>query len=135
MRMPTAATDPREALAWVRRMEIVCGVCSLAAGVVLWNDGWRHWLLIATGLIGLSPWPGARAILRRADRRPGVLVDDPARRRARGRRAVLAQVPAYAVVGLLVGLVTGGGWSAAIVLAGLMGASAALGAWVFLRRQ
>jgi len=133
MRMPTSSTDPREALAWVRRMEILTGLVALAAGVVLWGEGWWHWILIGTGLLGLSPWPGARAILRRAERKPGVLVDDAGRRRARGRRAVLAQVPIYAVVGVVLGLLIGG-VGAAIVIGGLMGASAALGAWVFLRR-
>lgn len=133
MRMPTSSTDPREALRWVRRMEILTGLVALAFGIALWSAGWWHWILIGTGLLGLSPWPGARAILRRADRRPGVLIDDADRRRARGRRAVLVQVPIYVVVGVVVGLITGGA-GAAIVIGGLMGASAGLGAWAFLRR-
>lgn len=82
---PGRDTDPREKLAWVRRMEIVGGIIALSFGIELWSAGWWHWLIIAGGLLGLSPWPGPQQILRRAEHHPEVLSHDPERgyRRAR----------------------------------------------------
>jgi hypothetical protein len=129
---PTSASDPREILRWVRRTEIVSGLAAVVAGIALWNAGWYHWLLIGVGLLTLSPWPGPRAILRRAERKPGVLVTDPERRRTRGRRAVQVLVPVYATVGFVAGYLVDG-LGAAIFMGIAMGLSAALGAWVFVR--
>ena len=130
---PTAATDPRETLRWVRRMELVSGGAAIIAGLALWNDGWWHWVLIGVGLLGFSPWPGARAILRRADRKPGVLVSDPERRRCRGRRVALVQVPLYAISGFVIGYLVDG-LGAAIFMGLALGLTAAFAAWLSLRR-
>jgi 4-hydroxybenzoate polyprenyltransferase len=130
---PNSASEPREILRWVRRVEIVTGLAAVVAGIALWNAGWFHWLLIGVGLLGLSPWPGAQAILRRADRKPGVLVTDPERRRTRGRRAAQIQVPLYAIAGLVIGYLVGG-LGVALFMGVVMGFSAALGAWLVMRR-
>ena len=53
--------------------------------------------------MGLSLWPGARAVLRRAEREPEILVTDPSRRRVRGRRVAVALVPLYSLIGAVVG--------------------------------
>jgi hypothetical protein len=130
---PTSASDPREILRWVRRMEIVTGLAAIVAGIALWNAGWFHWLLIGVGLLGLSPWPGVQVILRRADRKPAVLVTDPERRRTRARRAAQILVPLYAISGFVAGYVLDG-LGAAIFMGVAMGLSAGLGAWLFIRR-
>jgi hypothetical protein len=130
---PTAATEPRDALAWVRRMEIVSGVACIVAGLVLWNDGWWHWLLIALGVLALTPISGAAAVLRRADRKPDTLVSEPERRRARARRTAILLVPTYVLVGAVFGYVADG-WGAAVTIAILMGLGGGLGAWWTARR-
>ena len=114
-------------------MELVTGLGAIGAGVALWGAGWVHWVLIGVGLLGLSPWPGAHAILRRAERKPGVLVSDADRRRDRGRRAAQIQVPIYAIAGFVIGYLVDG-LGAAIFMGAAMGFSAALGAWLFTRR-
>ncbi len=131
---PPAGADPRETLRWVRRYEVISGLAALVLGLVLWNEGWWHWLLIGVGLLGMSPWPGAQAILRKAERKPNVLITDPDRRRARGRRAALVQIPLYLVGGAVLGYQLDG-WPAAIFMGALMGAGAGLGAWRSLRRE
>src|SRR4051794_31249234 len=115
-------------------MEIVTGIAAIAFGLALWNDGWWHWILIGVGLVGVLPWLGARSILKRAEKDPDVLVSDPARRRARGQRAVMVQVPVLVLVGAVIGYATDG-WSGALSIGAVMGASAALGAWLYLRWQ
>ncbi len=130
---PALTADPKDVLCWVRRLEIVVGIVALMLSIVLWGEGWWHWALIAAGVLGLSPWPGARAILRKAERNPGILVGDPARRRARGRRAVMLLVPMYLLLGVGVGYVVDG-WPAAISMGALIGGSGALGGWFYLRR-
>ena len=75
-----------QTLRWVRHMEIASAIAALALGIALWSQGWWHWVLIGVGILGLSPWPGAATILRKAERRPEILVSDPERRRTRGRR-------------------------------------------------
>jgi hypothetical protein len=105
---------------------------AIAFGLVLWNDGWWHWLLIGVGLLGLSPWPGAGAILRRAQTRPDVLIHDPERRRTRARRVSIIQVVVYPLVGAVIGYLIDG-WPAALTMGGLMGVGAGLGAWLFFR--
>jgi hypothetical protein len=130
---PTSASDPREILRWVRRMEIVTGLAAIVAGIALWSAGWFHWVLVGVGLLGLSPWPGPQAILRRAERKPGVLVTDPERRRTRGRRAAQILVPVYATIGFVAGYLVDG-LGAAIFMCVAMGLSATLGAWLFVRQ-
>lgn len=132
LQIPTAETEPREALLWVRRMEIVTGIGSLAFGVALWSRGWWHWILIGTGVLGLSPWPGARAILRRSERKPETLISDPERRRRRKRRALIWLVPAEFVLITGLGYVFGG-LGAAITTAILGGIGLGLGAWLSVR--
>jgi hypothetical protein len=130
---PTSSSEPREILRWVRRMEIVSGLAAIVAGIALWNAGWVHWLLVGVGLLSLSPWPGPQAILRRAERRPGVLVTDPERRRTRGRRAAQILVPVYATIGFGAGYLVDG-LGAALFMGIAVGLSAALGAWLVVRR-
>jgi hypothetical protein len=130
---PTSSADPRAALRWVRHLEIVTGLLVIAAGV-LSDTGWWRWLLIGVGLFSLSPWPGAAAILRRAQRRPEVLITDPERRRARARRVLLVLVPAYVVIGAGVGYLIDG-WLAALATGLLIGVSAGLGGWLVIRRE
>lgn len=130
---PAPGDDPKTTLQWVRRMEIAGGVAAVLLAVLFWGEGWWPWVLIAAGLLGLSPWPGAQAILRKAERKPGVLVTDPERRRARARRTALILAPLQAVIGGVVGYLLDG-WPAAITMAALLGAGGALGAWWVLRR-
>ena len=115
-------------------MEMASGVAALMLGFAFWGDSWWPWLLIAAGVLGLSPWPGAAAILRKAQRSPDILLSDPERRRRRARRTVpfllSIQVLGAAVVGYLVD-----GWPAAIFMAALIGFGGALGAWWFIRRE
>jgi hypothetical protein len=129
---PAPRTDPREILRWVRRMEIVTGALAIAFGVALWNSGWWHWVLIGVGVSGLLPWFGAATILRRAERDPSVLESDPARGRRRGRRVALLMVLFSLLTGAIIGY-TSAGWSGATVVGAIAGASAALGAWLYLR--
>ena len=132
--IPGPETDPRETLRWVRRWEIVSGIGALLLAVPLWDDGWWRWALLASGVAGLSPWPGARMILRRDERDPDVLVWDPDRRRMRARRVALTQVAVNVVVGGLVGYLMDG-WLAAIFIAGFAGAIAAVVGWLLIRRE
>ena len=129
---PPPGGDPRDIIRYVRRVEVVTGIgCIVAAAV--WNDlDWLRWVLVATGVFSLSPWPGAAAILRRAERDPGVLVADPERRRARGRRVVLILAPLETVIGFAVGYVLGG-WTVAVIMGPLIGVGAFAGAWLYLR--
>jgi hypothetical protein len=52
--------DPRRTLLAIRRFEILAGALSVACGLALWGEGGWHWLLIACGLVGLSPYPARR---------------------------------------------------------------------------
>jgi hypothetical protein len=129
---PGVSADPVDTLRWVRHCEIVTGLGAIASGLILWNDGWWHWLLIGVGLLSLSPWPGAAAILRRAERRPDVLIRDPERRRARARRVTRVQLVVVPLVGGVIGYLIDG-WPAALTMGGLMGAGVGLGAWLVFR--
>jgi hypothetical protein len=131
---PPLSADPVETLRWTRRMELASGVLAIVIGVVSWSEGWWHWALIGTGLLGLSPWPGPAAILRRARTNPDVLIRDPERRRARGRRAGAIVAAVEVVVMSTVGYVAFG-WSGAAVFAALSLASGALALWVLMRRD
>ena len=130
---PPSSADPRATLRWVRHLEIATGLLVIAGGALA-GTGWWRWVLIGIGLLGLSPWPGAAAILRRADRKPGVLVTDPERRRARGRRVLRVLVPVYIAIALVVGDLIDG-WPAAITAGLLVGIGAGLGAWLVVRRE
>ena len=123
LRAPGPDADPRETLAWVRRFELITGVANLGLAIFFWDHETVRWVLLGVGLLGLSPWPGAAAVLRKAERNPEILVTDPERRRLRARRIALVQVPLYVVAGGLVGYAIDG-WSFAIVLALVMGACA-----------
>lgn len=133
LRPPPVSAGPRATLRWVRRGEIAGGIASIVAGAALWDSGWVHWLLLGVGLFGLSPWPGAAAILRRAERHPEVLNHDPERGRARVRRTAPVLVSVCALAGAGVGYLVDG-WPAALFMGGLMAASGALGALLALRR-
>jgi hypothetical protein len=124
------ATDPRDALRWVRTMEVVSAAGCFVAAVAFGDPAWLRWVLVALGLVSLSPWPGAAAILRKADKNPGVLISDPERRRARARRTLKIMSVLLVAVMSLVGLVAGG-WGAALVM-GILGALGALGGvWLY----
>jgi hypothetical protein len=132
-RPPSAEADARETLEWVRRMEVVSGIGCIAFGLAYWGDGWWSWALLGVGVVAISRWGGARTILRKAERDPSVLIDDPEQRRVRGRRAVVAMVPLYALFGGVVGYLVEG-WGMAAFMAALVGGAAALGAWWSIRR-
>jgi hypothetical protein len=123
--------DPRRTLLAIRRFELLAGALSLGCGLALWGDGCWHWLLIACGVIALSPYPGLAAILRRARTHPEILNHDRKRGRRRGIRTVTTLVPVYALLAGVAGYVLDG-WPAAIFMAVLIGGSAALGGWLYL---
>lgn len=131
--LPEPEADPKEILRSVRRLEVVSGIAALLLALIPWNEGWWRWVLLGVGVFALSPWPGPAAILRRAERKPEILVTDPDRRRVRGRRIAMALVPLYSLTGAVVGYLVDG-WPAAIFMGTLMGAGAALGAWSYVRR-
>jgi len=58
-------------------LEIVGGIAAILLALTFWGQGWWPWVLLGVGVLGLSPWPGARAILHKAERKPDVLVTDP----------------------------------------------------------
>jgi hypothetical protein len=93
---------------------------------------WARCVLVALGLLSLSPWPGAARILRRAERRPELLIGDPDRRKARGWRAVLILVPLQTVIPFVVGYLIDG-WPAALFVGGIAGISALGGVWFYAR--
>jgi hypothetical protein len=124
--------DPKRTLLAIRRFELLAGALSLACGLALWGDGWWHWLLIACGVVALSRYPGPAAILRRTRTRPEVLNYDRERGRRRGMRTVTILVPVYTLLAGLAGYLLDGS-PAAIFMAVLIGVSAALGGWLFLR--
>lgn len=133
LRPPTREAGPRELLEWARRMEIAAGVALVAGGCLAWNDGWWAWAMIGLGLLSLSGWGGVRTILRKAKRRPEILVTDPERQRTSVRRFAAIQVPLYAVGGAIAGYLVGG-WGTAIFTGSLAGVSGALGGWWAVRR-
>jgi cytochrome c biogenesis protein CcdA len=130
---PPIGAEPEASLRWVRRMEIATGIVAIAFGFALWNEGWWHWLLIGVGVSGLSPWPGAATILRKAETHPEVLVADPERRRERARRTALLTVPVYLVVGVVIGYLLDGA-RGALLIGSITTASGALAAWLLIRR-
>jgi hypothetical protein len=133
VRVPGPDTDPRETLQWVRKWEVRTGVASIALGLVLWNEGWWHWVLIGIGVLGVLPLSGAQAILRKAEKNPDVLISDPARRRARARRVAIIQPPVYAVFVGAAGYVMDG-WPFGIFMAAFGGVCALGASWWILRR-
>lgn len=124
--------DARETLQWVRRVEIGMGVAGLIAAATTWSGQWWSWLLFAVSLLSLSPWPGVGGILRKAETRPEILIEDPERRRERGRRFLRYFVPFYVVTFTVVGyLLFGIGGAVVFLVMGALGAG--LGAWMLAK--
>jgi hypothetical protein len=113
----------------VRRTEIAGGVLGLAAAVVSWSGEWWSWLIVGGSLVSLSPWPGAAAILRRAEKRPEILIADPERRRERSRRLMRYVLPLNALVFTAVGYLVFGVGGAIFFLA-LAAVSGGLSYWL-----
>ena len=134
MRFPGPDTDPRETMEFVRRAEIISGVGCIALGLIFWSEGWWHWALIGIGVFTVLPWGGARTVLRMAEKDPDVLIWDPERRWARGRRAAIVLPPLAILIGGVAGYVMAG-WGSAVVIAVLFGLGAGIGAWLTLRGQ
>ncbi len=125
---PPQGGDPREALQWLRRMEIVMGIFGLIAAALTWSGEWWSWLIVGGSLLSLSPWPGIGAILRKAEKRPEILISDPERRRERGQRFLRWFVPAYVVVFTLIGyLLLGLGGAIFFFVLGVAGPDSACG--------
>src|SRR5215210_7576964 len=86
---PAPGAGPKQHLRWVRRVELHGGIFALGLAGVFWDEVvWRS-PLIAAGVLSLSPWPGPQALLRKAERKPAILLTDPQRRRARAKRVAL----------------------------------------------
>lgn len=130
---PTPGAEPAETLRWVRRIEIVTGLLLIGLGVAFY-DGWWRWGLIAFGVLSLAPWPGAAAILRKADRKPDILISDPQRRRARGRQMLKIMVLVTFAFGVAYGYVIDG-WTVAIITGVLAALCAGVGGRWALRRE
>jgi hypothetical protein len=109
------------------------GALLLVVTLALWNEISFHWVLVGCALLSLSPWPGAAAILRRAERKPDVLITDPERQRASGRRGAVILVTVNTMIGAVIGYVMNG-WSGAAVLAGAMALIGIVTSWWSLRR-
>jgi len=132
--IPSRDGSPTEILCWVRRMEITGGFALLAGAALAWSNDWLSWLLLGAGLLSVSPWPGASAILRKAQTRPEILASDPDRRRRRGRLALKIIAPAQAVIFTVFGYVTNG-WGGAAFFLVLALVSCGLGTWIYLRME
>jgi hypothetical protein len=91
-----------------------------------------NWILVGCALLSFSPWPGAAAILRRAEKNPGVLITDPDRRRERGRHGMRLIVLMNAAIGAVVGYILAG-WEAAATLCGLVTLIGIGASWFTLR--
>jgi cobalamin synthase len=130
---PAPGAGPHDTLRWVRRQELLVGGLSLVITVALWNEISFHWLLVGCALLSLSPWPGAAAILRRAETKPQVPITDPERRRSSGRRGAVILVAFNAVTGAVVGYVVNG-WPVAATLAVVTALIATVTSWWSLRR-
>src|SRR4051794_10008444 len=132
---PPSGASPRETLEWARRFEIVSGLGAIVMGIVLWDEGWWHWVLIAVGVVSLVPWVGVSAVLRKADRDPTLLdrTVDPDLRRQRVRRSVFIMIPTLVLSNLLIGYLLEG-WGAGIFMAILAAIGGGLGARWSLRQ-
>lgn len=131
---PAPGAGPEEHLRWVRRVELHGGIFALGLAAVFWDEVVWRWLLIAAGVLSLSPWPGPQALLRKAERKPTVLLTDPQRRRARAKRVALILPPVYCDIVGGIGYVLDG-WPAAIFMGALTGLGTSLACWWFLRRE
>jgi hypothetical protein len=109
-------------------MEILGGLLAIAGGFAFFSGGWQRWVLVGLGVVGLLPWLGPAAILRRGERDPTVFESDPERGRRRARRFVLAMVPFAALLGAVIGY-AGDGWGGAAFVGAACGASSLLGVW------
>src|SRR3954469_3608692 len=125
---PPAAEGPLARMRWVRRMEICSALMSIIGALALWSMGAWHWVLLGAGVLGLSPWPGPGAIVRRAQTRPEILNYDVERGRRRSRAVLQVLVPLQSIAFGVVGYLTLGVGGAIFML--LMGlAAGALGVW------
>jgi hypothetical protein len=61
LELPSRGDSPIALLRFVRRIEIVTGLLTLATAAVVWSGEWWNWCLAAIGLAGISPWPGVGA--------------------------------------------------------------------------
>jgi hypothetical protein len=113
-------------------MELLSGVGCLALAPLMWGS-WVFWLVLGSALLALLPWVGPAAVLRRAERRPQILIADPERRRRRVRRFMLVAWPLYLVLAAAMGYLTSGVGGAAFA-AVLMGAALAF-AWRVVGRR
>jgi hypothetical protein len=79
---------PIATLHWVRRAEVAAGILAFPIAVAFRDTPWLRWTMLALGLLSLSPWPGAAAIIRRHERtgQPTTTLS-PEQRRTRARRA------------------------------------------------
>lgn len=112
-------TPPRGAsrvatLTWVRRQEILVGCLLLIAAVAL-VDGPLRWVVGGAALLNLSPWPGAAVLVRRARAAPASPPLPAAQQRELAARHGRRVIGASGVIGAVVGLLTGGVVSAAVV--------------------
>lgn len=132
-RLPGPDMAPAEIMRWARRWEIVTSVGCLLLALAPWFPEVFRWVLVGVGVLGLVPLLGPARVLRRAKEDPAVLVTDPERRvrrrRRTGRWLVLAQGLTGAVLGYFME-----GWILALVMAAVLGGSAAFGAWLGQRR-
>jgi hypothetical protein len=117
--------DPRELLRLSRRLEIAGGVVALVVAALTWSGEWWSWVLVAVGVLGLSPWPGPATVLRNAETRPEILESDPERGRRRARHSLMIMLPVATVIGMAVGYAADGA-SGALAVGGLMLLGAAL---------
>jgi hypothetical protein len=130
---PPLGGDPIAALRWVRRVEIAAGILAFPVAVVFWDTPWLRWTMLALGLLSLSPWPGAAAIIRRHERtgKPTTTLG-PEARRARARRAA-GWTMAYILVGAFVLAAALDGPGAGLVVALIALVCSLPGVWLMLR--
>lgn len=132
--VPPLDAGPRRTLEWARRIEIWTGAASLVRGLASWSQGWWHWILIVMGLLSISPWPGVRQILRKADTKPMALSYDRDRGYRRAKRTYVSLVPAFTLCAGAAGYAYGR-WLGAAINIVLIGTGGGLGGWLALRQM
>ena len=131
---PPSGDEPKATFRWIRNWEIISGVVLIALGIGYWGEAWWSWAMLGMGVLSLLPWPGAGALLRKAERQPEAFITDPQRRRERARRVGFVMVPLYMIFGAVIGYVMDG-WPAAAFISVLLGIGGVLGAWWTARRE